>query len=82
MIPQFHGSMERLPRFVDVCEKLDKQIYKTQDANDFQNGYLMSSILANINEDAASKISSGIILNWNDLKTALVNIYFYKRGML
>lgn len=81
MVPEFHGETELLPRFIDICEKLVTKFYNTADVNDFQNEYLMSSILAKIKGDAILSISSCIINNWADLKTALVTTYGDKRDM-
>lgn len=79
MIPDFYGESELLPRFIEICEKLVKKFYNTRDVNDFQNEYLMSSILAKIKGEAAKNISTSIITNWTSLKTALVNGYADRR---
>lgn len=79
MIPDFYGETELLPRFIEICEKLVNRFYNVADVNDFQNEYLMSSILAKLKGEVAINISSCIINNWNDLKNALVNSYADKR---
>lgn len=79
MVPEFNGETELLPRFIEICEKLVNKFYNAQDVNDFQNEYLMSSILAKIKGEAAINISSCIINNWLDLKNALINTYSDKR---
>lgn len=81
MIPEFSGQPELLPRFVEISEKLVNKFYNTVDVTDFQNEYLMSSILAKIKGEAAVNISSCIINNWNDLKLALLNAYADKRDI-
>lgn len=81
MIPEFNGQTELLPRFIEISEKLVNKFYNTIDATDFQNEYLMSSILAKIKGEAAINISSCIINNWNDLKRALLNAYADKRDI-
>lgn len=79
MIPEFHGETELLSRFLEICEKLVTKFYNTADPTDFQNEYLMSSILSKIKGDAMLSISSCVIKNWADLKTALLNTYSDKR---
>lgn len=81
MIPDFDGRSELLPRFIEISEKLVNKFYNTVDPTDFQNEYLMSSILAKIKGEAAINISSCIINNWNDLKLSLLNAYADKRDI-
>lgn len=81
MVPEFHGDTQLLPRFIEICEKLVTKFYNTVDINDFQNEYLMSSILSKIKGDAAVNISSCIISRWSDLKSALLNTYSDKRDI-
>lgn len=81
MIPEFSGESELLPRFIEICEKIVTKFYNAQDPTDFQNEYLMSSILAKVTGDAAIKISSCLITNWAELKTALHNTYSDKRDV-
>lgn len=81
MIPEFNGEQQLLPRFIEICEKLVNKFYNAEDENDFQNEYLMSSILAKIKGKAAINISSSIIRTWDDLKLALLNTYSDKRDI-
>lgn len=79
MIPEFNGETQLLPRFLSVCEKLVNKFYNATNPNDFQNEYLMSSILAKVKGDAMLSISSCRIDTWKDLKDALINAYSDKR---
>lgn len=79
MVPEFSGEPELLNRFITICEKLVTKFYNIRDALDFQNEYLMSSILAKIKGDAAVNISSCVIETWKELKDALLNTYGDKR---
>lgn len=81
MIPEFHGEVELLSRFITTCDKLVSKFYNTADSNDFQNEYLMSSILAKIKGDAQNQITNCIITTWDELKTALVTTYSDKRDI-
>lgn len=81
MIPDFYGDPALLPRFIEVSEKLVRKFYNTVDINDFQNEYLMSSILAKVKGEAAKNISSCTIRNWENLKAALLNTYADKRDI-
>lgn len=82
MIPEFHGESELLARFIEVCEKLVTKFYDLGDPTNFQNDYLMSSIIAKIKGEAAKSISSSVINSWQDLKNALLNSYGDKRDLL
>src|ERR1700712_5537060 len=55
--------------------------YNLANENDFQNEYLMSSIMAEIKNEAALNIASYNIKNWDDLKSALLNSYSDKRDL-
>lgn len=81
MVPDFTGIPELLPRFLEISEKLVTKFYNATDPNDFQNEYLMSSILAKVKGDAASNISSCKINNWLDLKKSLIDCYADKRDV-
>lgn len=81
MVPEFNGETELLPRFLSIGEKLVNKFYNTADPTDFQNEYLMSSLLAKIKGEAAINISSCLINNWQDLKNALLNAYADKRDI-
>ena len=54
MIPDFTGEVALLPRFIEISEKLVNKFYNRVDVNDFQNEYLMSSILAKVKGEAPS----------------------------
>lgn len=79
MIPEFTGDNKLLARFIEICEKLVNKFYNKADITDFQNEYLMSSILSKIKGDAAINIASCNVTNWDDLKQALINTYADKR---
>ena len=79
MVPEFNGETQLLPRFLSVCEKLVNKFYNATNPNDFQNEYLMSSILAKVKGDAMLNISSCRIDTWKHLKDALINAYSDKR---
>ena len=53
IIPDFYSETSRLPRFLEISEKLVNKFYNTQDVSDFQNEYLMSSISLKIKAEVA-----------------------------
>ena len=55
------------------------KFYNLVDVNDFQNKYLMSSIISKIKGEAAVNISSCVITNWQELNNSLLNVYADKR---
>lgn len=79
MVPVFQGERELLPRFIKLCEKLVTKFYNAQDPTDFQNDYLMDSLMSKVQGAAAINISACVINSWLDLKTALLNTYADKR---
>uniref|UniRef100_A0A8D8Z523 Retrotransposon gag domain-containing protein n=1 Tax=Cacopsylla melanoneura TaxID=428564 RepID=A0A8D8Z523_9HEMI len=81
MIPEFSGEVEILPRFISTCDDLVAHFYIANDAANFQNKFLMSSILAKIKGNAQLNLSSCILNTWQDLKTALVDTYSDKRDL-
>lgn len=81
MVPDFSGEPELLPRFIQICEKLVQKFYNKVDVNDFQNDYLMDSIMSKIKGEAQQNLSSCVISNWTELKTALLTTYADKRDV-
>jgi len=61
MITEFSGETQILSTFLKICEKLLNKFYNNYDVGDFQNEYLMSTILSKIKGSAAINISSCII---------------------
>lgn len=53
--------MELLPRFIDIYEKIINKFYNTNDTSGFQNEYLISSTLTQIESNAVVTISWSII---------------------
>lgn len=81
IIPDFRGDVEQLPRFISVGDKLVGRFYNAQDPADFQNEYLLCSLMAKIKDDAQIQISNCVINSWQDLKTALLATYADKRDI-
>lgn len=79
MVPTFNGDSQLLPRFIEVCEKLVARFYNAVDTSDFQNEYLMSSILAKITGPAAEVVGNARIGTWQNLKDILLNGYADRR---
>lgn len=79
MIPIFTGQVEMLNRFLSITEKLAIKFANQADPNDFQNEYLMSSILAKIQGPAAEIVYNSSINTYLELKQALLNAYSDKR---
>jgi hypothetical protein len=79
MVPTFNGESQLLARFIEICEKLVARFYNVTDPTDFQNEYLMSSILAKINGPAAEVVGNSRIGTWQELKEILLNGYADRR---
>lgn len=81
MVPEFHGDPEQLPRFLELGQKLATKFYNEEDPDDFQNEYLIGSLLSKVKGVAQNQISNRIIKNWTDLKNALLETYSDKRDI-
>jgi len=82
MVPEFSGEPELLSRFLTISEKLYTRFYNRADVNDFQNEYLLSSLIAKVKGPAAEIIYNSTILNFEDLKTSLKNAYSDRRDLI
>ena len=58
MLPDFIGQAQLLPRFIEIAEKLVNTFYNAANPEDFQNDYLMSTVISKIKGEAACNISS------------------------
>lgn len=81
IIPEFKGEPELLPRFIEISEKLVNKFYNVLNPEDFDNEYLMSSILSKVKGQAAINISCCQIQTFADLKNALLTAYADKRDV-
>lgn len=81
MVPEFHGETELLSRFLEITEKLVTKFYNRQNPDDFQNEYLMGSIISKIKGEAAINVASSNVKTFAELKTALLNAYGDKRDL-
>lgn len=81
MVPEFHGEQELLTNFLEVCDELVLQFYDRTNPANFQNKFLMRSILAKIKGRAAELIISANCSNWESVKNALTSGYSDKRDL-
>ena len=81
IIPEFTGNQALLSEFITTSEQLINKFYNINDANDFQNTFLLRSIKNKIKGEAAEAIASYNILTSADLKTALLATYSDKRDL-
>jgi len=81
MVPDFHGEPELLSRFISISEKLVNKFMNVTDPNDFQNEYLLSSLISKIKGTAAQTVHNTHISNFLDLKNALLNAYSDRRDV-
>lgn len=81
IIPEFKGDVQQLPRFIQIGDKLVEKFYNPGNPDDFQNEYLLHSLLSKIKDEAHIQISNCVINNWADLKAALLTTYADKRDI-
>lgn len=79
MLPEFRGEPEILHRFLQIGEKLCLKFYNQADENDFQNEFLISSILSKIKHPASELVFNATITSWASLKATLLTAYADKR---
>ena len=81
MLPEFKGEPELLANFLEVGTELVNQFYDRTNPENFQNKYLMRSLLAKIKGKAAELIISANCTTWENVRTALTSGYSDKRDI-
>lgn len=79
LIPEFNGEPELLARFLEITTKLINRFADRANPDNFQNEYLISSILAKIKGPAATIVHNSTFTTFEDLKSVLTNAYADKR---
>lgn len=82
MVPEFQGEPELLARFIDTAEKLANRFQNPADPDDFQNEFLLNSLIAKVKGPAAEVIYNSKIESFADLKEALLQAYSDRRDHL
>ena len=81
MVPAFSGEPELLANFLEVCGELINQFYDRANPDNFQNRYLIRSILAKIKGRAAELIIGANCTTWENIRVALTAGYADKRDL-
>lgn len=70
-VPTFDGNPNDLNRYISTCQTLIDNFYNAQSANDFQNIYLLNSLISKLSGQAKLIINIQNVSTWDDLKDTL-----------
>lgn len=79
MIPEFSGEPTMLNRFISICDKIVTKFYVSANPDDFQNEYLLSTILTKLKGAALELVVSSNSYSWLDVRKTLLSCYLDKR---
>lgn len=80
LVPDFDGNPHVLPRFINLCDQISRELIEQSESNSLVKLCLINGILNKITGPAARIINSnGIAEDWNSIKTALVNNFSDQR---
>ncbi|XP_057666030.1 GATA zinc finger domain-containing protein 4-like [Diorhabda carinulata] len=78
-IPDFDGNPNDLNRFISVSESLISNFIDRTNPNNYQNVYLLNSIIAKIKGKAKTVINIQTCNTWNELKDVLMRNFSDQR---
>lgn len=70
-VPNFDGNPSELNRYLSTCESIITTFYDRQNLNNFQNVYILNSLISKLSGNARSVVNIQNCSNWDDLKTTL-----------
>lgn len=70
-IPQFDGNPNDLNRYLAVCQSIIDTFYNVNQPNDFQNIYLLNSIISKLTGNAKVVLGTQNVTTWGELKSIL-----------
>lgn len=70
-VPQFDGNPSELNRYLSTCESIITTFYDRQNVNNFQNKYILNSLISKLSGNAKSVVNIQNCSNWEELKTTL-----------
>lgn len=78
-VPQFNGDPNELNRYLSICESLIANFYKHENPNDFQNTYLLNSLISKLTGNAKVIVNIQNVSTWDELKTTLLRNFADQR---
>lgn len=70
-VPNFDGNATELNRYLSICESIINNFYDATNPNNFQNTYLLNSLIGKLTGNARLVINIQNVTNWNELKATL-----------
>lgn len=78
-IPEFDGNPNDLNRFLAVSESIINNFYDATNHNNFQNVYLLNSVISKLKGNAKTLINIQPVNTWADLKALLTRNFADQR---
>lgn len=78
-IPEFDGNPNELSRYLSTSESLIQTFYDIQNPNNFQNTYLLNSIISKLKGNAKVIANIQTIISWQQLKDVLTRNFADQR---
>lgn len=70
-VPEFDGNPNDLNRYLSICESLINNFYNVSNPNDFQNTFLLNSLIGKLSGTAKVVVNIQNVSTWDDLKETL-----------
>ncbi|XP_071052902.1 uncharacterized protein [Onthophagus taurus] len=70
-VPQFAGNPNELIRYIQTCQSLITAFYDVSKPNDFQNIYLLHSLIGKLTGNARLVVNIQNVSTWESLKITL-----------
>lgn len=70
-IPQFNGNSNELNRFLSICDDFIKTFYDAKNPQNFQNTYLLNSLLNKLTGNAKTIVNIQSVTTWKEIKDIL-----------
>ena len=78
-VPNFNGDPDELQRFIKICEQIIDSFYDVANPNNFQNVYIINSIINKLEGNAQIIANINSCNNWVDLRNVLVRNFSDQR---
>lgn len=70
-VPTFDGNPNDLNRFLNICDSLINQFYDAANPNNFQNTFLLNSLVSKLSGSAKLVVNIQNVNTWQELKDTL-----------
>lgn len=78
-VPQFNGDPNELNRYLSICQSLITNFYNYESPNDFQNTYLLNSLISKLTGNAKVVVNIQNVSTWEELRKTLLRNFADQR---